>query len=261
MLNEAQLKKQLPIGRFGRPLHVFDSIGSTNDQAAELAAHGAPEGTIVVAGEQTAGRGRHGRSWDTPIGAGLAISLILRPPAAQLRGLGLIGALAVVEALRSYDLQAAVKWPNDVLLGGKKVCGVLAEAGWNGEQLEQVVLGIGINLMESTARGGTQYEFPAISIERALGRRVDPTGLMVELLHSLDIWYRRWLDGVAHPDWEQYLAYRFEPVTIMGNGPELRGRVLGLTAEGALRLQLESGETIEIAGGGARLRPVESGLA
>jgi biotin-(acetyl-CoA carboxylase) ligase len=105
------------------------------------------------------------------------------------------------------------------------------------------------------------YEFPATSIESALGHPADPTDLVVELLHGLEAWYQRWLEGAAHPDWEHYLAYRLESVAISGDRPEIRGRVLGLTAEGALRLEAESGESIDIAGGGARLRPVESGLA
>lgn len=283
MLDAERLKAGLPIGRFGVPLYLYRTIGSTNDRAAELAAAGVPEGVLVLSSEQTAGRGRHGRSWDSPSGAGLAVSLVLRPPADRSRALGLVGGLAVVEAAMDLGLQASVKWPNDVLLAGRKVAGVLPEASWAGSELESVVLGIGVNLRPAPSVNRSGYEFPSTSLEEQLGGRIDPNQLVFGLLRGLEAWYGRYLEGTAHPAWEQHLAFLHELVTVQPDGggaaagpaaapegvprerqprPErVSGKARGLTPQGGLRLELPDGSRLELESG--RLRPggAESGLA
>jgi BirA family biotin operon repressor/biotin-[acetyl-CoA-carboxylase] ligase len=138
--------KDLPVGE----IRCFEQIGSTNDEAARLVAQGAPHLTLVIAEEQTAGRGRGGNTWYSPAGASLAFSLILYPHHLEpylLPRLTALGALAVKDALNKlYDLPAQIKWPNDVLVHRQKVCGVLAEAQFDGDQVKALVLGIGINV-------------------------------------------------------------------------------------------------------------------
>src|SRR5512137_455549 len=131
-------------------LRIFESLGSTNDEAASWIAGGAADWSLVIADEQTAGRGRGDTRWLTPKGTALAFSLVLRQPlpkaehSARLAGLG---ALGVAEAFTVYSLQPSIKWPNDVLLDGRKTAGVLVESMWTGERLDASVLGIGVNVL------------------------------------------------------------------------------------------------------------------
>lgn len=258
MLDPAALTRSLPIGRFGDPLEVYPSIGSTNDRAAELAQAGAPEGATVLASEQTAGRGRHGRSWDTLAGAGLALSVVLRPGADRASGLGLIGGLAVVEAIAAFQLRGRIKWPNDVLLEGRKVAGVLAEASWQGTELASVVLGIGINLMPPPQWEAADYAYPATALQSHMEQPLDPHQLVQEVLQGLEIWYARHLSFTAHPEWERYLAFLEQQVELVTEGlAVVEGRALGLTAPGGLRLERADGSVAEYDSGS--LRPLDPG--
>src|SRR6266498_2714647 len=148
-MNQNELKKslsKLPLG----DLKYFESIGSTNDEALAWAANDAPDLSMIIADEQTSGRGRLDRKWFTPQGTALAFTLILRPTADEkpylTRTVGL-AALAVAESLRTRDLAAQIKWPNDVLIAGRKVGGILIESVWSGEDVDCVVIGIGINML------------------------------------------------------------------------------------------------------------------
>ena len=174
------------LGPFAGRVHHHPRVGSTNDVAAGLAARGAPHGTVVVADEQTAGRGRHGNRWSSPPGAGLYASVLLRtdPPPV----LTLAAGVAVAEALaRAAGLDARLEWPNDVVAGAagrrRKVAGILVEASTAGDRVDRVVVGMGINVRdgawppEVAARAG--------SVEGLTGRRVDRAALLVEVLAAL----------------------------------------------------------------------------
>ena len=262
-------------------VRYFDSTGSTNDDAARWVAEGAQEYSLVVAHEQTAGRGREGRVWHSPPGSSLAFSLVLRPKvtgAHVLPRLTALGALAVHDALMNkYDLTAQIKWPNDVLVHRRKVAGVLAEAHWAGDRLDAVVLGIGINIKPEAATYAAQQEgrlaFPSTSIVECLGRDVDPVELLRDVLAELTAWRPR----VASQDfinvWESNLAFRGETVQIAfhestgkdGLPPSLEnrppalqeGRIIGLAQDGSLKLRLTNGETVSVHFGEVRLRPVD----
>jgi BirA family biotin operon repressor/biotin-[acetyl-CoA-carboxylase] ligase len=184
------LKSNQPDRTFRGPIHRLEQTTSTNDVAARLAETGAPEGTVVIADVQTAGRGRHGRTWNSPAGAGLYMSLILRPagtlaeshsPAALLT---LASGVAVAEAVRARTgLPAEIKWPNDVLVGKRKLAGILAEAAAQAGVLHYVILGIGLNILQTA--------FPpdlagrATSIEAETSRSCDRDELLDELLDRL----------------------------------------------------------------------------
>lgn len=260
MLDESRIRAALPIGGLGVPLHVLQTVGSTNDHAAELARRGAPHGTLVVADEQTAGRGRRGRQWFTPAGGALAVSLVLRP--AVLRDVppaawNTVGALAVVEALRGLGLEAALKWPNDVLLGGRKVSGILAEAVWKGDVIDYLILGIGVNVRPESVPPEAESVFPATSLEQVLGRSVDREELLARIVGELSVWAPK----TASDDWrraaEARLAYRGEWVSVQDDGPEVRGKVVGLEWDGRLIVETEAGESIRIGSGAATIRRVD----
>jgi len=256
VLRVKELKAGLPLGRLGVELHAYPRLGSTNDRAGELARAGAPEGTLIVADEQTAGRGRSGRPWHTPAGTGLAFSLVLRPSglaSREIAAIGLIGAMGCIEALAEYGLQPELKWPNDVLLNGAKVGGILAEASWTGAELDHVVLGIGLNVREARL---PEVEFPATSVEQSLGKPVGREALLLKVLAATDRWYGRLLEGTAHPDWEARLAYRGRRVAISNGKGEQVGVLLGLTRQAGIRMTIEGDEPVVFESGAYRLRPV-----
>jgi BirA family biotin operon repressor/biotin-[acetyl-CoA-carboxylase] ligase len=267
-----KLLSGLPLGG----VRYFTTIGSTNDLAARWAAAGAPDLSLVVADEQTAGRGRMGRRWLTPPGAALAFSLVLSSSSLVLSpsGLGLsfpellprltaLGALAICDTLNAAlpaMLPAQIKWPNDVLASRRKLAGVLAEAHWHGDQLQAVILGIGINVAPDSVPPAEMLDFPATCLEAVLESSVDRWELLRAVLTRLLEWRQR-LDS---PDlvkaWERRLAFRGEWVRLLQEGaPELEGQVLGLNPDGALRLRLRSGEIAAFSAGEIRLRPANQG--
>ena len=281
-MNSNLIRKQLSTLPLG-PLRYFDSLGSTNEEAMRWAEAGAPHLALVVANEQTAGRGRMGRRWFTPPGSALAFSLILRPAEilrfAQNGGLfkshgdkedksiilavqrlSGLAALAVCSALESeYNLQPLIKWPNDVLLGGRKTCGVLPELSWQGNLLQAAILGIGINIAPESVPPPADLLFPATCLEAEIDREVDRWVVLRQVLSAL----LDWLPQVASPDflhaWEALLAYRGDLVQLQNaRGVEVEGRLLGLDPTGSLRLQLTSGEEATFLTGELSLRPVAS---
>ena len=260
MLTEAGLRSRLPIGGFGLPLHLLASVGSTNDFALDLAAGGAPEGTLVVADSQTKGRGRGERRWQTRAGTSLAMSLVLRPRAVRPEsawGISVVGALAVSEALEMEGAVPAIKWPNDVLLGGRKVAGLLVDATWEGERLASAVLGIGVNVLDGSAPPDEDVDFPATSLEASLRRPVDRGTLLLAVLEALARWVPRLGSTTLREAWWQRMAYRDEWVSVEDAGRALRGRLVGLDAGGGVQLGLENGEQVTVGAGAARLRPID----
>jgi BirA family biotin operon repressor/biotin-[acetyl-CoA-carboxylase] ligase len=247
----------LPLG----PLRYYASLASTNSQAAEWAAAGAPHLALVVADEQTGGRGRAGRRWYTPPGAALAFSLVLRPetapdPQRLIARLTALGALAVSDALiAGCHLAVEIKWPNDVLVHRCKLCGVLAEATWQGDQLREIILGIGVNVGPESVPPKQELLFPATCVEHETGSRVDRWQLLRRILICLLDRLENLDSEAFFQDWQARLAFRSEWVQLTGASATLEGRLAGLGSDGALQLALPSGEIISVYTGDLRLRP------
>src|SRR5262245_48921825 len=160
------------LGPFRDRLTWYEETGSTNDLASRRADHDADEGCVIAANSQSAGRGRLGRSWASPAGAGLYVSAILRPDADVMPLITIAAGVAIAQGVHaSSGLNACVKWPNDVHVGPRKLAGILAEAGLSGSGIQYVVLGFGINLL--TASYPPEVSARATSIERELGRAPD----------------------------------------------------------------------------------------
>ena len=260
MFSEKRLKSNLPVRGLGEPLHFYKAIASTNDRAQALAQEGAAHGTLVVADEQTAGRGRFQRSWSTPPRSALALSLILRPEditQVALARLNMLGALAVVESLATLGLVAQIKWPNDVITAEGKVAGVLTEGIWMGEDLEYAVLGIGVNVSPKSVPDRRDVDYPAACVEEGIEGKVSRIGLLVDIVGRIGSWLSMLDSEQLHSAFEGVLAFRGQPVKISGADMELTGVLQGLTPNCRLRIALAAGEVIILGGEDMRIRPVD----
>lgn len=240
-------------------LCFFDSIGSTNDEALAWASSGAPDFSLVIADEQTRGRGRLGRAWFTPPGAALAISLILRPQGAEREKIGLfsgLGALALVDALKAHGIEAQVKWPNDVLIRRRKVAGILAETVWLGTEVDSVVLGIGVNVGPDSVPPPEGLNYPATCVQAEAQSPLSRIDLLKSLLKAILRRRAALASDTFLRDWESALAFRGESVRVwVGSAETLTGQILGLETDGGLRLGLPDGAERVIRFGEVHLRP------
>jgi BirA family biotin operon repressor/biotin-[acetyl-CoA-carboxylase] ligase len=258
-MDEHELRKtiaDLPLGE----VRFFDRTGSTNDVALAWATEGAPDLALVYAEEQTAGRGRGSHKWFTPPGAALAFSLVLRPASADGKHIARfsgLGALAVTEALGELKLVPEIKWPNDVLLRGRKVCGILVDVVWVGEEIESLVLGIGINVRPQSVPPVDQLNFPATSLEAETSQPIDRLKLLHHVLGALLRWRSRLPTHEFLQTWEDHLAYRGQQVEVWAEGMPFRpGLLEGLDEDGSLRLRTPQGRTFSLQFGEMHLRPV-----
>ncbi|MGI8421190.1 MAG: biotin--[acetyl-CoA-carboxylase] ligase [Gaiellaceae bacterium] len=226
-------------GRLGRPHRHLLRCDST-----QLELGGAdPAGALVTADEQTAGRGRLGRSWEAPAGSSLLASVVLRPSAFRRAAeLSLFAGLAVAETIEAaLGRQAAIKWPNDVLVDDRKLAGVLAEA-----RAEAVVVGIGINVNQAAGALPSGTKLPAASLRTLDGRLHERAPLLAELLFRLERRYDEWLEhglAAAHPELAARDALRGRSVLVDGQP----ARVLGVRPDGRLGLDsgpIESGDVV-----------------
>jgi BirA family biotin operon repressor/biotin-[acetyl-CoA-carboxylase] ligase len=246
----------LPLGG----LRYFPSLGSSNDEALAWAAQSAPDLSLVIADEQTAGRGREGRKWFTPAGTALAFSLILRPTAEEIphltRTVGL-AAVSLADSLRRRSLSAQIKWPNDVLIAGRKAAGILTESVWSGENVEYVVIGIGVNVARSAIPPSELLQFPATSLEENLGSLPEREEVLHDILAALIAWRPRLGTDELIRAWEQGLAFRGQQVQVAARGERNAScELIGLESDGSLRLMDEHGKPMTVRFGDVRLRPV-----
>jgi BirA family biotin operon repressor/biotin-[acetyl-CoA-carboxylase] ligase len=257
-MDQNELNKLLSKLKLGS-IRYFDSLGSTNDEALAWATSGAKDMSLLVADEQTMGRGRYDRPWFTPPGSALAFSLIIhplleeRPHLSRLVGLA---ALSIAKAIQARGLYPEVKWPNDVLLSRRKVAGVLIELVWSGEDVENVVIGMGVNITKRSVPSTDILRFPAISMEDALGKPVDRAEVLYDILANFVS--LRPLLGTEEliKEWEKLLAYQGRQVQVeMGGGQVAIGKVTGLESDGSLILRDENGKSITVRFGDVRLRP------
>ena len=204
------LHASLPIRGLGKPLFYFDEVGSTNDVALEEARQGVAHGALVIADDQTAGRGRAGRVWYSTAKCALTFSLVLRPPAVRSQepsGLAGLGALAVVKALEKWSVRATIKWPNDVLIERRKVAGILVESSWVGEILEYAVMGIGINVQAGSVPAADMIDYPATCIETIVGKPVDRYEFFLYVLDSLGYWIEKIGSKKLLDTWQKHMAF------------------------------------------------------
>ncbi|NWF62928.1 MAG: biotin--[acetyl-CoA-carboxylase] ligase [Chloroflexi bacterium] len=257
-MNESSLKKSLSKLKLGG-MRYFDSIGSTNDEALAWAASGAKDFSLVVADEQTQGRGRLDRKWFTPKGSAIAMSLILRPSAPMRphlsRTVGL-AALSLADACQTLGLSPKIKWPNDILLNGRKAAGILVETVWSGVEADSLVIGMGINVSASSVPPAESLKFPATSIEEMLGYAPKREEVIQLVLNACLHWREQMGTDLFIQAWEEKLAFRGEAVQIQAGDEETtHGRLDGLEADGSLRLRDLQDHSVTVRFGDVSLRP------
>jgi BirA family biotin operon repressor/biotin-[acetyl-CoA-carboxylase] ligase len=196
LLDRALVERRLRTRYLGRNLLYLDTTSSTQDVARAEAERGGPVGTAVLAEEQTAGRGRLGRAWVSPAGKNIYVTLVMRPPAPKLRVLSIVSPLAIAEALEGIGLAPRLKWPNDVLVGGRKIAGILIETELSGDAVKYALVGIGLNVnfdVEATP----EIADIATSVRRELGRDTSREELLAALLNVYEVRYEQALQGDA----------------------------------------------------------------
>jgi BirA family biotin operon repressor/biotin-[acetyl-CoA-carboxylase] ligase len=258
MMNQTELEQalsDLPLGG----VRYYPSVGSTNDLASQWADEAAPDFALVLADQQTSGRGRLGRQWVTRPGVSLAFSLVLRLSQEEVNYLTRFapwGAVAVCDVLQDLcDVSGQVKWPNDVLVGRRKLAGILVESQWTGDAMPALIVGIGINIAPDAVPPDDEVIFPASCVESACGKSVDRVQFLHAVLAAL-IARRPTLGSEEFlTDWNARLAFLGEWVQV-GNGitGKQSGRVLGVAEDGQLRLETEGGAVICVDVGDVHMR-------
>ncbi len=248
------LRKRMKGKLFGKRVYHFFKTDSTNRVAMELGYAGEPEGAVILAEEQTAGRGRSGRSWHSERGAGLYVTLLLRPRLSPVQAplLTMLAGLSAHSAIQAQTgLSAELKWPNDILMEGKKVGGILTEMHAEPTQVRFVIVGIGINTNQEKFPG--DIASVATSLRKESGRTHSRLELLVRLLNEFESDYNRFLREGA-----RYVVDRFERVSSFASGKRVRvetgfetyfGTTAGLTSDGLLQVKREEGPVTMVVAG------------
>ncbi len=248
-LSAETISRFLTTRRLGRPTLFFEQIGSTNDLAHEQARGGAPDGLLVVADEQTGGRGRLGRTWWAPPGTCLLMSLVLRPalPLTRSGQLTMCLGLGAVEGIAAQTgAAAALKWPNDLLLRGRKLGGMLTELDTVGGQLNYAVLGLGLNVNVSFDQplAPEALAETATSLMTSTGNEIDRLALLAAILQRTEYWYDRTLRGDSpHEAWARRLDTLNQRVAVSLVEGRMEGVATGVTPEGGLLVRDDDGTT------------------
>lgn len=238
-----------------RQVEFYAELDSTNQRAQELGEQGALEGSVVIAETQTAGRGRMGRSWSSPAGVNLYTSILLRPQLLPLQAsqLTFMSAVAVARSIEAVaGVSVNVKWPNDILLNGKKVAGLLNEISAEMEGIHYVVLGIGVNLNMRADQFPADLRYPATSLLLATGKAVDRVAFAQQLYHQLDGLYRLLNSSGFAPiriAWEALFDMLGSRVNVDCGQQQFAGVVDGIAEDGALLLRLADGKQQQIYAG------------
>ena len=231
----------------GRQIVYLPSVDSTNRRARQLAAEGAPHGTLVIADEQTAGRGRRGRGWISPAGEGVFMSLILRPQShpSEVARLSMQTALAVALAIaQTTGLDARIKWPNDIVCGGRKVCGMLLEMNADEQAVHDVVAGIGINVHQT--QFAPEIEKTASSLDLLSGQRVCRAALVRAFLEAFERAEALAAQGALMDAYRARSATLGKRVQVIAPAGSFTGTALEVTDSGSLIVEDEEGQRREV---------------
>lgn len=258
-LTQLELAPLLATRELGRTLHHYETIGSTNGEAFKLAQEGAFHGEVVIAEQQTEGRGRRGRVWVSPAGKNLYLSAILRPelPPSRAPEVTLVAAVALAETIREAGAEAFIKWPNDVQVDGRKVAGILTELSADVERVHFIVLGVGVNLNSPPSDFPPEVAETATSLMGARNQRVPRALFTAALLTKLETWLDTWTEQGFAPvrdAWKKLSSTLGQEVLVRSENRELRGVAEDIDDSGALVLRVDGKLERVLAGDVEQLR-------
>jgi len=253
-LTATEISYELETEIIGRQVFSYQSVKSTNDIAMRMADNGAVEGTIVTAEQQTCGRGRLGRQWHSPDGVGIYVSIILRPsfPPDKAPGISLVSSLALADVISAYlPHMVRIKWPNDVLINGRKTAGILTELAADKDRIEHLIVGVGINVNQEMADFPSELRPKATSIREALrnnnliGDQTNSTGdrvrLLKQFLAGFENEYRQYQKSFLEHSLKRILSYSSligRQVLLMSANEKVEGRVVDIDLSGALKVDI-----------------------
>lgn len=242
-----KLKIGLKTKTLGQNIHYEETVGSTQKVAHELAANGAPEGTLVIADEQTDGRGRLMREWHSSKGTGIWMSLILKPllPPQKAPQFTLIAAVAVVQAIQeATGLEPQIKWPNDILINGKKATGILTELQAEPDKINSIIIGIGMNVNQTQEHFPDELKSLATSYGMEAGRSLSRSDIVQRVLERMEALYELYLAKGFTPIklmWEGYAVSIGRRITARTINGSIEGYTRGITEEGVLQIEDDAG--------------------
>lgn len=259
VLSESELKSRIHTRWAGQQLHFFKETGSTNMDAKRLAEEEGAHGLLVVADRQTAGRGRRGRSWESPSGTSIYMTLALQPSFAPDKAsmLTLVMALSVTEAIEEVcGLESGIKWPNDIVVNRKKVCGILTEMNMEADYIRSVVIGVGINVNQESFSQGIASTATSLMLEK--GERISRSALIAAVMTRFEQNYERFeekedLSGLKET-YEQRLVNLNERVRVLDPKGEYEGIAVGITDTGELLVKKNDESVTKVYAGEVSVR-------
>lgn len=265
VLSLSELKSRISNEWAGSEIYYFEETGSTNADAKRLAEEGALHGSVVVADKQNAGRGRRGRTWQSPAGKDLYFTILLKPDFApdKAAGLTLVMALAVTRAIEAYcGIKAEIKWPNDVVVNGKKVCGILTEMNVETDYIQHVVIGAGINVNRTDSLEDIPEEIRSVATSLYLesGNTVARAGLLQEILWAFEHYYEKYVQCLnleqLMEEYNARLVNRGKQVRVLDPKGEWEGIAKGINVSGELLVETTDGKIAEVYAGEVSVRGI-----
>ncbi len=255
LLTPSEIKPLLKTKWIGKKIHYFETLDSTNSQAYQLALNGAEEGEMVVAESQERGKGRLGRHWFSPPFLNLYLSVVLRPNISphQASLITLMAAVATADAIQKFSgLLPLIKWPNDILLGGRKVAGLLNEIQSEMDRIHFVILGIGINLNMDEKMFSKEIESVATSLKIEMGQTISRKNFLQSLLQELENWYTIFMkqgSAMILEAWRDRAQLKGRRVKVTSFGETWIGMAVDVDTEGALILEMTDGKRKRVVAG------------
>lgn len=252
IMTVSEIRSLLPEASIFRDIVYYESVGSTNDMVKMLAEQGSSSGTVVIAGQQTAGKGRRGRIWTSPANENIYMSFMLRPDLEPQKAsqVTLVCALAVREALYKQGLEALIKWPNDIVIGGKKVCGILTEMSTQIEQINYIVVGIGINVQQKLFDPQIAEVATSLFIEKEGNYR--RSQIAADVLIAFEKYFALFMTqrdlSLLKETYSSYLVSKDREVLIIDTKESRKGIALGIDDTGCLRVNVDGHEEVIMSG-------------
>ncbi|OFI01495.1 bifunctional ligase/repressor BirA [Clostridium acetireducens DSM 10703] len=248
ILNYEEIKEYLNTKYIGRNINYFETIDSTNIKAKELALQGEKEGTVIISEEQTLGKGRLGRGWASPKYKGIWMSLILKPNIDIMKApkITQIGAAAIVKALREMNIKSFVKWPNDIVLNNKKICGILTEMSGELNRISYVIMGIGINVNINKEDFSEEIRAVATSLKEEVGHKISRKELVGKVLNNFEYLYYKFVNEENFKETidicKSHSALIGKQIKVINNKSTKIAKAVDLNDEGELVVQYENGD-------------------